>query len=394
MQTRLFLIIISIWILTPVRSMPLALPEHKLAAAPPRIIRTCCAFGVNMKMTGLPFVRYNDITGMERIGPHTYLGSKEEGNGILYTRNGGFVDIGHVRDQADWTAFLYSLIKKYQSEGSRGFTHKLGYEGGPKLLQVSLPQSLKDEDLMVLAGRIAYDLSVWHEIGTWNGTSLIPMLPERYSAFSIEDGYSNMLGILLGIQALKSDLPFEEAMNQVLQESLTRLGALPTLEESRRAMLSVEGDWWSNRIRLPSGKVVKKRQFGIYPCIEPVLLPQYVVGPNGPLVLSLPDLPSQADPNQFYSIYIQLNNKFPVKEIFGDTVRIITQRDFPALIDYAARESEKKYGDLVYKEPRRNRAYGSGQEPEPGISLTGRPKVQAPLGPDGLKGRHGRGGKR
>lgn len=394
MQARLLFLLFSIWTGTAIQARPLVLPDNKLDAAPPRIIRTCCAFGVNMKMTGLPFVRYNDITGLERIGPHTYLGSKEEGNGILYTRNGGFVDIGHVRDQADWTAFLYSLFKKYQAQGSTGFTHKLGYEGGPKLLQISLPNSLRDEDLMILAGRIAYDLSVWHEIGTWNGTSLIPMLPERYSAFSIEDGYSNMLGILLGIQALKSNLPFEEAMTRLLNESLVNLGALPTLEETRQAMLSVEGEWWSNRIRLPSGKVVKKRQFGIYPCIEPVLLPQFQAGQNGPMVLSLPELPSHADPNQYYSIYIQLNNKFPVKEIFGDMNRIITQRDFPALIDYAARESETKYGDLVYKEPRKNRRYGMSLIHDPGVSLTDRPRIRESLSPEDLKGRHARGGKR
>lgn len=394
MQARLLLLLFSFWTVTVIQARPLVLPDNKLVAAPPRIIRTCCAFGVNMKMTGLPFVRYNDITGLERIGPHTYLGSKVEGNGILYTRNGGFVDIGHVRDQADWTAFLYSLFKKYQAQGSTGFTHKLGYEGGPKLLQISLPQSLRDEDLMVLAGRIAYDLSVWHEIGTWNGTSLIPMLPERYSAFSIEDGYSNMLGILLGIQALKSNLPFEEAMTRLLNESLVNLGALPTLEETRQAMLSVEGEWWSNRIRLPSGKVVKKRQFGIYPCIEPVLLPQFKAGQNGPMVLSLPELPSHADPNQYYSIYIQLNNKFPVKEIFGDMDRIITQRDFPVLIDYAARESETKYGDLVYKEPRKNRRYGISLDQDSGVSLTGRPRIRESLSPEDLKSRHAKGGKR
>lgn len=394
MQARLLILLSFFWTGTVLKAKPLVLPDNKLADAPPRIIRTCCAFGVNMKMTGLPFVRYNDITGPERIGPHTYLGSKEEGNGILYTRNGGFVDIGHVRDQADWTAFLYSLFNKYQAEGSTSFTHKLGYEGGPKLLQVSLPPSLKEEDLMVLAGRIAYDLSVWHEIGTWNGTSLIPMLPERYSAFSIEDGYSNMLGILLGIQALKSNLPFEEAMTRLLNESLISLGALPSLEETRQAMLSVEGEWWSNRIRLPSGKVVKKRQFGIYPCIEPVLLPQFTPGQNGPVILNLPELSSHPDPNQFYSIYIQLNNKFPVKEIFGDMDRIITQRDFPALIDYAARESERKYGDLVYKEPRKNRRDGMDLLHEPPGSLTGRPGIRETLGPDGLKGRHTRGGKR
>ncbi|MDP3432015.1 MAG: DUF4056 domain-containing protein [Bacteroidota bacterium] len=50
---------------------------------------------------------------------------------------------------------------------------------------------LTDNDLVNLAGKIAYDLSVWHEIATWFGASTIPFVPERYSSFSVEDVYSN-----------------------------------------------------------------------------------------------------------------------------------------------------------------------------------------------------------
>jgi len=350
---RQFIFVFYLILAIPLTGRPLDWSDKKLASPPPRIIRTCCSFGVDVKMAGLPFVRYNDITGLNIIGPHKYLGSRQEGNGILYTRLGGFVDIGHVRDQADWTAYLYHLIMKNRGEGQLSFAHKLGYEGGPKVLQIAIPAAMADSDIMILAGRIAYDLSVWHEIGTWNGTSLIPMLPERYSAFSIEDAYSNLLGVRLGIEALKSELPFEVAMTQILKSTLSELEALPTLEETHTAMLSVEGDWWSNRVRLPNAKVIKKRQFGIYPCIQPTLLPADEQKLQEIPALCLPLLTHEVDPNQFYSIYIQLNNKFPVKEIFADNFNgIITQRDFPALINYAALESEKKFGALVYKESR------------------------------------------
>jgi len=350
---RQFLFVFYVLLCIPLSGRPLDWSDKKLASPPPRIIRTCCSFGVDVKMAGLPFVRYNDITGLNLIGPHKYLGSRQEGNGILYTSLGGFVDIGHVRDQADWTAYLYHLIMKNRGEGQLSFTHKLGYEGGPKVLQIIIPAAMDDSDIMILAGRIAYDLSVWHEIGTWNGTSLIPMLPERYSAFSIEDAYSNLLGVRLGIEALKSNLPFEEAMTQLLKNKLAELHALLTLEETHQAMLSVEGDWWSNRVKLPNAKVIKKRQFGIYPCIQPTLLPVDAHRLEDIPALCLPLLSFNADPNQFYSIYIQLNSKFPVEEIFAQNFNgIITQRDFPMLINYAAQESEKKYGTLVYKESR------------------------------------------
>lgn len=326
--------------------------DRRLDAPPPRIIRTCCSFGVDVKMIGIPFLRYNDITGRDLIGPHKYLGSKLEGNGIIYTHRGGFVDIGHLRDQADWTAFVYDLIVKNRSQGEPFLIHKLGYEGGPKILKIALPKYLTDEDFMIIAGRVAYDLSVWHEIGTWNGTSLIPMLPERYSAFSIEDGYSNLLGIRLGIEALKSDLPFEEAMTQLIAEQLDFLKALPEKSDTYNAMMSVEGDWWSNRISLPNTKVIKKRQFNLYPCIEPSLLPTFQMDLPEVISLCLPDLPLKGESNKYYRIDIELNGKFPHRELVNlkNNTRRITQFDFPELIQYAEAEYEKKFNFLIYKE--------------------------------------------
>ncbi len=330
-----------------VSSRPINIADKRLVTPPPRIIRTCCSFGVDVKVAVVPFLRYNDITGPEYIGPHTFLGSKQEGNGIVYTQKGGFVDIGHLRDQADWTAFLYNMIRKNQEDQKNLFQIKLGYEGGPKVLKLAITPLMSSEDIMIIAGRIAYDLSVWHEIGTWNGTSLIPLLPERYSAFSIEDGYSNLLGIRLGIEALKSKSSFEDAMTREINDLLANLEVLPTKEDTYNAMMQVEGDWWSRRAKLPSMKVMKKRDFNVYPCISPTLLDG---SENAETNLCLPELPTLGDPNKFYRIQIELNNKFPKKEIFGDeNIKYITQKDFPTLIHYAAEQSKKFYDPLVYR---------------------------------------------
>ncbi len=350
MQLKCFFAVFFLSLAISIYARPVDGKDKRLEAPPPRIIRTCCSFGVDVRMTGIPFVRYNDITGRTAIGPHKFLGQKQEGNGIIYTRKGGFVDIGHLRDQADWTAYLYDLIKKNQQYGQSILIHKLGYEGGPKLLKVAIPSHLTEEDIMIISGRIAYDLSVWHEIGTWNGTSYIPMLPERYSAFSIEDGYSNLLGIKLGIQALKSDLPYEEAMTQLISEQLDYLEALPEKSTTHNAMMLVEGDWWSQREKLPSGRVIKKRDFNLYPCVYPTLLSQYNFDGEEGLSLCLPELPLKGDPNQFYRIEIQLNNKFPVKNLLPHgKKRMITQKDFAMLISYAQIESDLKYGSMIYK---------------------------------------------
>lgn len=326
---------------------PLNVVDKRLDHPPPRIIRTCCSFGVKVKMSVLPFVKYSDISGPELIGPHTFLGSRQEGNGIIYTRKGGFIDIGHVRDQADWTAFLYNLLLKYKSDNQTFAQLKLGYEGGLKTLKVSIPNELSDEDIMVIAGRIAYDLSVWHEIGTWNGTSLVPLLPEKYSAFSVEDGYSNLLGIRLGIQALKSNLPYEQAMTELVKSELDLLDALPQKADTYKAMMEVEGDWWSLRAKLPSKNLMKKREFKLYPCVNPVLIDGSDIAVSS---LCLPMLSGGSDPNEYYRIHIIINNKFPIKEIFEDSKKkSITQKDFPALIQHAAQESKRYFDAMVYK---------------------------------------------
>ncbi|MBK7371442.1 MAG: DUF4056 domain-containing protein [Saprospiraceae bacterium] len=349
MKFKLIFSALCLAALTNLHARPLNLADKRLQEAPPRIIRTCCSFGVDLKVAAIPFIRYNDITGRDLIGPHTFLGSKHEGNGIIYTHKGGFVDIGHLRDQADWTAYIYDLIVKNKKSGNSLIVTRLGYEGGQKILKIFAPDNLTEQDLIKLSGRVAYDLSVWHEIGTWNGTSLIPMVPERYSAFSVEDGYSNLLGIRLGIEALNSDLPFEEAMTKLINETLDQLQALPLRSQTYDAMMEVEGNWWSNRVKLPSGKVIKKRQFELYPCVAPSLLNEDL-GQTDVASICLPELTAQGDPNQYYRLEIQHNGKFPIKEIFPGGKKFITQKDFPLLIQYAANESITKYDTLVYKE--------------------------------------------
>ena len=94
------------------------LTKKELSVPPPRIIRTCCGFGVEIGFVAVPFARKTDITSVEIMGTHQFLGHRNEKNGIVYTRRGGFLDLGHLRDCADWTAYLYDLIKSSQTDPS------------------------------------------------------------------------------------------------------------------------------------------------------------------------------------------------------------------------------------------------------------------------------------
>jgi hypothetical protein len=302
---------------------------------PKRIIRTCCSFGVDVKVSLMPFVKVSDITSIDALGKHKYLGEKDENNGIIYTRNGGFIDIGHLRDIADYTAYLYALIQENRKSGVVDF--KLGKEAGLKRISFTIPERFNDEDIANLAGRIAYDLSVWHEISTWYGSSYIPFVPERYSSFSVEDAYSNLLGVHLGIKSILSENDYEEEMTKNIMESLHSLVAVSSLEQTREAMNEVKDIWWSGTAKFPSRKVLIKRQFEILDKVSPLVLDADLKG-DPEYDLLVPNRSSTGDQlNDIYSLEIKANFKIPVKRVFGHNFkdRFINQNDFPALIHYA-----------------------------------------------------------
>jgi hypothetical protein len=315
--------------------------DVNLKNPPPRIIRTCCSFGVDVKVAGVPFVKYTEVTSPELIGSHKYLGNKAEHNGIIYTQKGGFIDMGHLRDIADFTAFLYLYIQKERSKAS--FSLKLGNEGGMKILKFNMPESLSNEDVVHLAGKIAYDLSVWHEISTSFGASFIPLVPERYSSFSVEDAYSNLLGVHLGMKSILADGEYESEMTQNVKSALEELEAVKDRESTISAMNAVKDIWWSGKAKLPSRKVLIRRQFEVYDCVFPMLIDAESAQKSSENKVCVP---LKSADNQlldsFYSLTIKANFKIPVEKVFGTDVKdknVITQLDFPALIKYAEAET-------------------------------------------------------
>jgi hypothetical protein len=313
---------------------------------PPRIIRTCCSFGVDVKVAAMPFVKITDVTSFEQMGKHQFLGSKEEHNGIIYTQKGGFIDMGHLRDIADFTAYLYLLIQSKQDQGE--YMLKLGNEGGIKTLILNIPGDFPNEDAVHLAGKIAYDLSVWHEISTSYGASFIPMVPERYSSFSVEDAYSNLTGVVLGMKALLSENEYESEMSKNISETLVNLEAVNGEAATKEAMNAVKDIWWSGKAKLPSRKVLIKRQFEVYGCVYPLLIDHEKIENSEDNKVCVPEFSSTNEPlNKYYSLSIKANFKIPLKKVFGENVKeknTITQLDFPALIKYAEEETFKVQG--------------------------------------------------
>ncbi len=293
-------------------------------------------------MFAIPGVKLTETTSIEKIGPHHYLGDDSEENGIIYSRHGGFIDMAHLRDQSDWTAYLYTQMIENKEQGALSLI--LGHEGGEKTLNVTISSSLDNLDLIHLAGKIAYDLSVWHEIATWFGASTIPFVPERYSSFSIEDPYSNLLGVTIGIQALQSELPYEQAVTQIIKKYLKDLDAVSNEAETFLAMEAVRDVWWTRDKKLPSSKVLLQRELQVYPCLKPWLVPGLNSANQTPFELNVPELASDGQElNLFYTLEFKLNYKFPFHKMFPERKeRNITQNDFDKLISQVATELTRK----------------------------------------------------
>ncbi len=330
---------------------------------PPRIIRTCCSFGANMGFIVIPFAKKTDITSPVGIGPHVYLGDRGENNGNIYTRRGGFLDFGHLRDCADWTAYLYQLITASKDNKELRYIH-VGNEGGSKTLTLSVPRNITKEETIQLAGKIAYDLSIWHEISTWFGVSYVPLVPERFSSFSPEDIYSNLMGVNIGMKAIRSKLEYNEAMTMELAKMLDELEAVSTEQETYDAMVMVDQQWYTSQKRLPNKKILLKRYLDSGSELIPWLVPE-LESFKVPYVLVKP----AEYLSDFYELEIKLNFKFPVKNIFPEQEsRIITQNDFEVFIDYIQNDLDQ----LDAKEENRaNRIVKRNEEKEKTTAITG-----------------------
>ncbi|SMD34616.1 Protein of unknown function [Reichenbachiella faecimaris] len=316
------------------------LSDKQLANPPSKVIRICCAFGSDVSVGRIPFVKKNDILDIDALGKHKYLGGSSEGNGIIYTQKGGFVDLGHLRDYADWTAYLYAVMSADSLIDS--VVLRLGIEGGTKTLTIHRALINNYTDKFELAGKIAYDLSVWHEISTWFGASYIPGFPEKFSSFSPEDLYSNLLGARIGILALKSDLEYEEAVTQILASTLKSLQAVDEIEETFLAMEEVENLWWTRKRALPNKKFLLKRYLQNDGELEPWLLPEDSQKQTGYAL----DVPEE-NLRKYYSLTIKLNSRFPVNRIFPfKKDRLVSQNDFDELVTFIEKESARL--DLKY----------------------------------------------
>jgi len=221
------------------------------------------------------------------LGGHGYYLSLSEKDGIVYTCRGGHIDTMHARIAADWTAYLAARSYRHLMQGDRSFSYKMMADRSRHYVQVSYPadwrslppeqrRAVAREVALLLGPYLAYSMVTWHEILTWHGFRSVGLVGEYQSAFSWEDGYSNLLGTIIAAQALRdTQHSYNEAVKIAFDEEMRKLGVQPA-DVCRQASESVKGTWYTGNVGM--SLKVKKRNLDtgwddglVTPCLVPNL---------------------------------------------------------------------------------------------------------------------------
>jgi hypothetical protein len=351
----------------------------------PKSLRPCCILGndVGVEIGSVPVpgyeIRYT--LDIDTLGTHQFNKSvfafeprgenrllSDEVSGILYTCRGGFIDIAHVRDNADRTLFLASQIARLATTGG---AFPLTGEGANRRVVVKPlePRLVRAHGLREVVTSLAEWLNVqagiWHEITTWYGWASTPF-SERPSAFSPEDLYSNLVGTkitgtIIRRHAVATEVEYNLAVTAGIKDVLTKLGPLPQAA-SRRAFEFIDGIWWDSTKRVPHNHLVRHRNFVIGPTLYPwklgdaghfAALPaarkhydQHCHGDRKPLGLSVADRLGGVPFRQMATLEIEpdavlVKNGFPFPRSGSTSV---TQDDFPAVIAAIERAADAELG--------------------------------------------------
>ncbi|OAT50410.1 DUF4056 domain-containing protein [Providencia heimbachae] len=293
----------------------------------PQGLRACCAFGYDLQaqLWGIPvpFYTIDNIVEADKLGEHHYndsffgataalMGISDEKVGLLYTDKGGFIDISHVRDTADYTLYLFSQIyPRLGQEWSLSLSDELTSR---KIYFTAFtpPQSPAQRYTLsaYLAAKLAFQLAAWHEIAQWYGYQSVPGFSESISAFSPEDLYSNLLGARLSLTLIlhgraQSLSVFSQSMAEILPLALHELGEA-NKEKTRKMFDDIDGLWWNSYQRVPEKFLVLTRDYNTednrYPLFptqmiasahQRLSLPEYYLGYSLEHLAQLRLLPTQ-----------------------------------------------------------------------------------------------------
>jgi len=303
------------------------------------------------------------FTSAMESGEHSYEGSSEENNGIIYACRAGHIDLAHLRKAADWTAFLAERTYLQLLNGQTDFSFKF-YEPSIYHVQVTYPDNWNRlstvekeriaNEVAISAGQYFSHIGLtWHEILTWYDYRITGIYPHFSSAFSWEDTYSNTLGIYLAGIALKdSELDFDAAMTRGIHQEVASLGPQPA-SVSEQASVSMRGRWYSGKIWFMVDMRARNLDIGLDDgMVSPWLIPTV----NECSTATARDYPvpgENALSQQGFDIRLEIDPRVPQnEELFqaaypeGEpaNARIEPRTHLPSIMARIRREVEQRYG--------------------------------------------------
>jgi hypothetical protein len=354
----------------------------EIAQVPMRVnMRPCCAFGAQLQVrvgpVPIPFYFLGNMVDRRKVRHHVYdsgnstFGSRgagpellhSEGNGLAYACSGGFIDIAHVRDYADTALYTITTLARNLEHGG---TFPLPDEGA----KVSIALHPLDAGTIAQYGRwsiaiplgqwLTFQSSLWHEIATWFGWSTFALFPEKVSAFSPDDLYSNILGgrvaaAVISQRGSRDEFAYNRNVDQWLDRTLSYVATVPA-SAAEEAMRAVDGYWWDSRKRIPDVSLVLRRSFESGDVIHPWLIPPSRFGPRlraacgsdpKPIPIANPPSMSGIDFAQQASLVVDLPELLAAQEPFAGLGPRITQADFPKIVEYIRARNLEMFGPLA-----------------------------------------------
>jgi len=361
-------------------------PDEAFPDIPMRVGgRACCAFGKDVRASfagiPIPFLNVSRIGNSDELGPHRYdsaFGSFDdprgnafplgEANFLIYTCRGGFIDTAHLREPVDWIAFFLPQLDRHLE---KGMVVELPVEGADRRIifepisEELIRRNGRDEIIIAISQWIAYELSIWHEIVQWYGVSMLQAFNETASGFSLEDAYSNAVGLRMmdGIDFRKhlvSEVAYNRFIDELLVEGIKAFDPVPQ-EVGDTALTLLDKIWWDSNVRLPNLEVVRRRYLDIGMELSPWLFPDKFATPEfraqlkeacgsnpEPLTIQIPDSLEGFAFKDYVTLEFTLNGSLegiPVFEALGPR---FDQEAFPEVMAAASLDVREKLGPRAH----------------------------------------------
>ncbi len=308
------------------------------------LFSACNPHGVKWRSGSVPESLMTAYPNPYSLGKHN--GFFEKG-GQIYTCEAGLIDLDHLRHSADFAYVFSKIIFSNIMKGKEKFSLEmpepskyfieLDYPEYWGRISVAEKEKIANEISIKLGAHVSYAGSTWHEILTWFGYRALIFIPEFDSAFTVEDNFSNLLGIYLAEKVLTENKDnYNSSFTKALDKELWRLRVKPG-KFARQAAKNIE----------------KKRNLDIG------LDDGYVT----PWILPLEDVPEslEAKPRAYpvptldvllkygFSMKLEIEprelfEKGKILSIAGKRKRIDPETDFPIIMDYIREKAVNEYG--------------------------------------------------